>query len=192
MNTSTTFYIGLVLVVAVQRILELRLSKNNTKRLLDQGAVEVGSGHYPAMATLHTVWLFACIGEAMWRNQTPPMPLVVVGLTMLVIGQILRLVAIKTLGPRWTTRIIVVPHARVVNDGIFRFIRHPNYLGVVLEIAALPLIFGGWMTASIFTVANGWLLLVRIKTEEQELSRLNNYEATFEGKNRFIPMGRTS
>ncbi|MBV72017.1 MAG: hypothetical protein CMH52_11865 [Myxococcales bacterium] len=192
MNTSTSFYIGLVLVVAIQRLLELRLSKHNTQRLLDQGAIEVGSGHYPVMASLHTIWLFACVGEAVWRDQTPPVVLVVTGLTLLTAGQALRLIAIKTLGPRWTTRIIVLPHARVVNEGIFRFIRHPNYLGVVLEIAALPLIFGGWVTAVMFSIANAWLLLVRIRTEETELSRLNNYEATFEDKNRFLPIGRTS
>ena len=94
-----------------------------------------------------------------------------------------------TPGARWTTRIIVLPKADVVAGGIFKYIRHPNYLGVILEIAALPLVFGCWRTALGFTVANGALLWVRIQAEEEALSSENNYEIEFQSRNRFPPKG---
>ncbi len=187
---SLPIYICLVLAVACQRIWELQRSKKNTQALLENGAYEVGAAHYPVMAALHTIWLVCCVAEAFVVPEAPSTLVAVAGLTLLAIGQILRIGAIRTLGPRWTTRIIVLPQADVVSGGIFKYIRHPNYLGVILEIAALPMIFGCWRTAVGFTLANGALLWVRIQAEEAALSEENNYEFQFENRNRFIPKGR--
>ncbi|MEE2788197.1 MAG: isoprenylcysteine carboxylmethyltransferase family protein [Myxococcota bacterium] len=188
-TTGLSFYACLVLAVACQRIWELKKASRNTAALLAQGAREYGKGHYPVMAALHTVWLGACAFEAYVTNGMTTGTIVIGGL-LLAIGQTLRLVAMRQLGERWTTRIIVLPSAgEPVTTGIFRYIRHPNYLGVILEIFALPLIGGAWVTAIAFSIANGLLLKVRIGAEEAALEEAHGYASEFEGTNRLIPGG---
>ncbi len=190
--TPLHYYIALVLLIAAQRIWELGRSKKNTRALMERGAIEIGARHYPIMAALHTTWLVACVAEALTQPSPPAASMVVGALLLLAMGQALRLLAMATLGERWTTRIIVLPQTDVVDTGIFRHIRHPNYLGVILEIAALPLVFGGWKTAIGFSVANGLLLWVRIRAEEAALNSEGNYGLRFNGRNRFIPSGGKS
>ena len=113
-------------------------------------------------------------------------------MSLLVVGQALRLIAIRTLKERWTTRIIVLREGDPVVGGIFKYIRHPNYLGVILEILALPLIFGCWYTAILFSLANGALLLVRIRTEEAALQEAYDYDTHFSDTKRFVPGGQRS
>ncbi len=185
-------YILLVALIACQRLWEMKKSARNTEALLNRGAVEIGAEHYPVMAMLHGSWLVACLLEATSQTSAPSVGIVVVCLGLLAAGQCLRLLAMSTLGPRWTTRIIVLPEADVVDRGIFRYLRHPNYLGVILEIFALPMVFGGWITAVGFTIANGLLLWLRIKTEEAALSTECDYQERLGNHNRFIPTGPKS
>ena len=192
MTEPLSWYAALVLLVAGQRIWELGRSKRNTQALMERGVIEIGAEHYPVMAALHTTWLFACLAEAFAQPAAPSILVVGTALFLLVAGQCLRIIAMSTLGERWTTRIIVLPGEDVVATGIFRHIRHPNYLGVILEIAARPLIFGGWKTALGFSVANGVLLWVRIRAEEKALSTEGDYQVQFEGRNRFLPTGDNS
>ena len=152
-------------LVTVQRLAELLLSNRNTRRLLDQGAVEIGRGHYSLLIAVHVAWLAAL----WWR--APGQPIIWPLLMVFVLLQLARLWVITTLGPRWTTRIIVLPDAPLVRGGPYRFIDHPNYLTVALEIAVLPLAFGlvGW--ALIFSILNAAVLAVRIRAENQALGR---------------------
>ncbi|HCP47500.1 MAG TPA: hypothetical protein DIU15_15775 [Deltaproteobacteria bacterium] len=174
MSIGLTAYFFLVACVAAQRLLELRIASNNTEALLSRGAREFESRHYIVMKVLHTTWLVACVAEASWRGVPPAMSFSVYAGLFFAIGQILRVAAMTELGPRWTTRIIVLPEAPPVAGGIYRFIKHPNYLGVILEIAALPLVFGSWFTATIFSIANLALLLgARIPAEEEALTSNN-------------------
>jgi len=189
MNLELMAYMVLVVAVSAQRVWELGRSKKNTQALLNRGAYEVGAEHYPIMAALHTLWLLSCVAEAFVVGEAPSVLFAAVGLTLLCVGQALRIGAIRTLGPRWTTRIIILPDAPVVASGIFKYIRHPNYLGVILEIAALPMVFGCWRTALGFSAANGALLWVRIRAEEKALSTENDYAFQFENRNRFLPKG---
>jgi len=189
MNTAILLYIGLVLAVAAQRLWEIRRATRHTGALLERGGIAVGDAHYPAMATLHTFWLIACIAEALFRREPPSIGLSVAAFVALATGQSLRLLAMATLGERWTTRIIILPGHGPVTGGIFRYIRHPNYLGVFLEIAALPLVFGCFNTAVFFTLANLALMCVRIPAEERALEEAGGYQQAFAHKNRFIPGG---
>ena len=118
----------------------------------------------------HNMVVLLCHRGVSIISELPPVGLSVAAFMCLLMGQVLRLTAMNTLGARWTTRIIVLPKVDVVAGGIFKYIRHPNYLGVILEIAALPLVFGCWRTTLGFTVANGALLWVRIQAEEEALS----------------------
>ncbi|MEA1676134.1 isoprenylcysteine carboxyl methyltransferase family protein [Nitrospirillum sp. BR 11163] len=153
-----------VLLLAVQRLAELRLANRNTRRLLDQGGREVGRAHYPLFILLHSAWLAALFFLV---PADAPVVWPVVGL--LVLLQLARYWVIRTLGPYWTTRVITLPQAPLVRGGPFRWVRHPNYCVVVAEIAAVPLAFGAWQLALVFSLANVLLLTHRIRVEETAL-----------------------
>lgn len=150
--------------VTLQRLAELWLSARNTAQLKAQGAYEVGIEHYPIMVVLHAAWL-----TGLWFLAWPlSANWFLVGLYALL--QIFRVWIIASLGERWTTRIIVLPNAQLIRSGPYRFLRHPNYLIVIAEIALLPLAFGLAAYAVIFSVANAALLLWRVRAEDRALA----------------------
>ena len=162
----------LVGLISLQRLWEMRLSDRNRRELLERGAHEVGSGHYPIMVVLHGTFLVACVAEV-WVFRRPWIPVVAVGaLAVLTAALALRWWTLTTLGERSTTRVLVVPGEELVSSGPYRWLRHPNYLVVVMEIAAIPMVHCAWMTAAVFTIANLVLLRERIRVEEGALSRL--------------------
>ncbi len=161
----------LVGIVALERLAELRLARGHARRLLARGGVEVGAGHYPWMVALHAAFLVSCVAEV-WLLDRPFLPaLAAAALLVLAIASALRYRAIQALGERWTTRVIVVPGASPVTAGPYRYLHHPNYLAVALEIAALPLVHTAWVTALLFSGANGLLLGHRIRVEVAALER---------------------
>ncbi|WP_180687420.1 isoprenylcysteine carboxyl methyltransferase family protein [Streptomyces gossypiisoli] len=164
------WYVLLVLAVAAERVAELVVARRNAAWTLARAGVEHGRGHYPVMVALHTGLLACCLLEPALADR-PFLP--ALGWPMLalaVLAQALRWWCITTLGPYWNTRVIVVPGARLVGAGPYRFLRHPNYLSVVVEIAALPLVHSAWLTATAFTVANAILLTVRVRCENAALT----------------------
>jgi methyltransferase len=156
-------------LVAVQRVLELRLARRNETWARERGAVEHGASHYPLFFLLHGGWLVGLVVEALARDELSPLwPL---WLGAFVLAQALRYWAIASLGRRWNTRVLVLPDAPLVRAGPYRWLRHPNYVAVVIELAALPLCFGALWTAAIAGVLNLALLLgVRIPCENRALS----------------------
>lgn len=156
--------VAILAFVTLQRLLELRLAAANTRRLLARGAVEHGAGHYPLVVAFHTAWLTYLWWFAPGRPFSLPL------LVLFVLLQLGRLWVIVSLGPRWTTRIIVQPGARPVRAGPYRWLDHPNYLIVALEIALLPLVFGLWQAALLFSLLNAAVLFVRIKSENRALA----------------------
>lgn len=166
---SEWLYTALVGAFALERLAELRVSNRNAARSLEAGGREHGRGHYPPMVALHSGLLAGCLAEvhALSRPFVP-----VLGAPMLALAlasQGLRWWVIRTLGWSWTTRVIVVPGMERVRRGPFRWLRHPNYLAVAVEGAALPLVHGAWITALVFTALNAALMLVRIRCEEEAL-----------------------
>jgi methyltransferase len=157
---------GLLLLATVQRLIELVIANRNTRALLAEGAYEIGRGHYPAIVFLHIAWLavlwaFFVFDLALFEPWAAIAYLVV---------QVLRLWTLLSLGRYWTARIIVVPGAPLVRKGPYRFIRHPNYLVVVLEIALLPLALGSWPLALGFSIVNAVVLAWRIRAENATLA----------------------
>jgi methyltransferase len=150
-------------LVTLQRLAELVIAQRNTRALLARGAYEVGAGHYPLIVAVHALWLLSL----WWLAPGKPVIWPLIGLFVLL--QIGRLWVLATLGPRWTTRIIVLPEAPLVAKGPFRFVRHPNYVIVAAEIAVLPLAFRLWQVALIFSILNAAVLTVRIRAEEKGL-----------------------
>ena len=153
-------------LVALQRLLELRYADRNTRALLARGAVETGAAHYPFFILLHGAWLLCTAAIALATHAQTNWWLI--GLFGLL--QAARIWVIATLGPYWTTRLISPPDAPLVRSGPFRFVRHPNYLIVTIEIATLPLAFGEYLVAIGFMLLNAALLAVRIREEERALA----------------------
>lgn len=151
--------------VALQRLAELALAHRNTRRLLAQGAYEIGAGHYPLFILLHASWLLALAVTVPWS--TPPSwPLLAVFFVL----QALRVWVVASLGRFWTTRIITLEQAPLVRRGPYRFVSHPNYWVVVGEIAVLPLAFGAWHVALVGSVLNALLLAHRVRVENAALA----------------------
>jgi methyltransferase len=171
MNTHTsTAFLALVLLVGVERLAELAVARRNTAWSRAHGGVEHGRGHYPVMVVLHTALLAGCAVEP-WAAERPFVP--ALGWTMLALtaaAQALRWWCIVALGPRWNTRVVVVPGMPLVAAGPYRWLRHPNYAAVVVEGFALPLVHSAWVTALAFTTLNLALLGVRIRCEESALA----------------------
>lgn len=157
--------LGVVILVLVtlERIAELPWAAANTKRLLAAGGHEAGSGHYPAIVLVHALWL-----GALWLL-APGRPVSLPLLALFGLVELGRLWVLAALGRRWTTRIIVVPGETLVARGPYRFLSHPNYLVVALEIALLPLVFGLWQVALVFTLLNAIVLTIRIRAEAKAL-----------------------
>jgi methyltransferase len=153
-------------LVTLQRLAELALARRNTVRLKGQGAVEVGAGHYPFIVALHAAWL-AGLWLLAW-NIAPSL----VWLAIFAVLQMLRLWILASLGPRWTTRILVMPGAPLVRRGPYRFMAHPNYAVVAVEIAVLPIAYGLYWYALAFSLVNAAVLTIRIKAENEALARL--------------------
>ena len=172
MVSSESLFLLLVLAVGAERLAELVVSARHVKAAKAAGGVERGLGHYPAMVALHTGLLVGAVVEVAVADR-PFLPWL--GWPMLVLvlaSQGLRWWCIATLGAAWSTRVVVVPGARLVSSGPYRFLRHPNYVAVVVEGIALPLVHAAWMTAVVFTVANAVLLTVRIRVEDAALATL--------------------
>ena len=167
---SQVLFTVLVAAVAIERLAELVVAQRNARWAFARGGREVGLGHYPVMVVLHTGLLVGCLAEV-WLTDRTFVPLLGWVMLALALGsQVLRWWCIATLGPRWNTRVIVVPQMPLVSSGPYRLFRHPNYVAVVVEGFALPLVHSAWTTALVFTVANAALLWVRIRTENQALT----------------------
>ena len=156
---------AIVLLVAAQRLAELVLARRNTRRLLAEGGIEHGAGRYPLLVLLHAAWL-AALFVLVPSDAGVSWPLVAVYLLL----QAARLWVVTSLGRFWTTRVITLPGAPLVRRGPYRWLRHPNYLVVVGEIAVLPLAFGAWELAVGFSLANAVLLIDRIRIEDRALA----------------------
>ena len=156
--------------IACERLAELVVSARHAKGLLERGGVEYGFGHFPVMIALHVALIAGCVLEPLLSHATfrPGLGWTMLTVTMLANG--LRWWCIRTLGPRWTARVIVLPGAPLVRSGPYRWFSHPNYVAVIIEGFALPLTGSAWITASAFTVLNAALLTVRIRCETRALA----------------------
>lgn len=170
----TWFFTIIFIFVIVQRLAEMLYAKSNEKRMKQQGAIESGAAHYKWIVLLHVLFFIALLVEVLYLDimETGIWWLFLV---IFIVAQILRIWALASLGQFWNTKILVLPGAEKVRKGPYRWIPHPNYIVVALEILSLPLIFGAWRTALVFTIANALLLLlVRIPAEEKALQQLKN------------------
>jgi methyltransferase len=186
-SDSRVLYTALVAAVALMRLVELAVSRRNIERLFDRGAVEAGRSLYPWMVAVHAGLLAACVAEV-WLLDRSPIPVVaLIMLGLLVAASGLRWWVISNLGDRWSTRVVFVPGEPPETGGPFRWLRHPNYLAVIVEFLALPLVHMAWLTAVAFSIANGVVLAFRVRTEEAALADGSDYLHLMQDRPRFHP-----
>ena len=150
-----------------QRLVELGIARRNHRALVARGAIEFGRRHYPALVALHAGWLLALLGTI-----DPQTPVSIPLLAVFVLLECGRVWVVVTLGSRWTTRVMVVPGAKRIRAGPYRYVNHPNYLIVCGEIAVVPLMFGAWTLAVIASALNLLALRTRIRVENQALAEV--------------------
>lgn len=184
--SSSTPFLCLISYLITARLIELVIAKRNEKWLKQRGAVEFGKDHYRYLVTMHMLFFAVFVFEKIFFNcrLTPLWPAIFL---LFILGQMMRVWIIASLGKYWNTKIIVLPNAKVVKNGPYRFMKHPNYCIVTLEFIVIPLLFSTYYTLFIFTLLNMFMLMIRIPEEEKALKRLTEYEGTFHDYNRFIP-----
>lgn len=170
MSTSLWLYVVLIVLVGLERVAELVVSLRNARWSFERGGVETGKGHYPFMVVLHTGFLAGCLIEAIVADRPFLAWLGWPMVAVVLLAQGLRWWCITVLGHQWNTRVIVVPGLSLVAAGPYRWIRHPNYVAVVAEGIALPLVHTAWITTVVFLLLNIPLLTVRIRAEEAALA----------------------
>jgi methyltransferase len=185
MVTSQHLYLGFLGLLAIERGVELLVSKANARAAFARGAFEVGQGHYRAMAALHTLFFFSAAGEVVVLERPFPGAFGFVALGLALLAQVLRYSAVSALGQRWNVRIIVWPVAEPVTGGPYRFVRHPNYVAVAVELLFVPLVHGAFLTAAVFSALNAVVLGIRIRQEEEALGP--GYAKAFRDRPRLIP-----
>jgi methyltransferase len=185
MVTSRALYLGFLALLAAERLFEMALSRRNAARAFRRGGRESGRAHFPAMVALHTAFLASCAVESTFRPFPGALGWAALGVALA--AQALRYWAIASLGDRWNVRVIVVPGDAPVQGGPYRFVRHPNYTAVVLELMAVPLVHGCWTTAVAFSALHVLVLRARIRAEETALGA--GWQSAFRRKPRFVPGG---
>jgi methyltransferase len=178
---------ALVLAIAALRLFELNVSRRRTAALIASGAARVSEPHFRAMVALHGSILAGSLIEASLRADPSPAALTATMVAIVLAANALRLWVITTLGRHWNVQIIASLPLGVVSDGPFRFVRHPNYLAVFVELLALPLVGGAWITAAVGGVLHAWVLYHRIRCEERMLMSHAEYRARMGHKPRFVP-----
>lgn len=182
-------YLGFLALLGAERVVELAISQRNAAWALARGGVEVGQRHFGAMKLLHSLFFVAIVAEVLLLRRPFSATLALPLFALALAAQGLRYWAIASLGRHWNVRVIVVPGAPAVRRGPFRYLRHPNYLAVVIEGLTVPLIHGAWITALAFSALNAWLLTVRIRCEERALAAHCDYDQRLGDRRRFLPGG---
>lgn len=183
--TSQELYLGFLAVLGAERGIELAISRAHARAAFARGGFEVGRAHYRVMAVLHASFFVACAAEVLLLDRRFPGMFGAFAVVVVLAAQVLRYAAVSTLGQQWNVRIIVWPDAAPVTKGLYRFIRHPNYVAVVLELLFVPLVHGAFVTAAVYSMCNAALLVVRIREEERALGA--GYAQAFRDRPRFVP-----
>jgi methyltransferase len=185
MVISRGIFLAILAALVGERIFELWLSNRNARLAFARGGIELGRGQYRIIVAFHTLFIAACAAGAMRNAPAFPPALTMAALAGEIAAQALRSWSVATLSQNWNTRVIVIPHREPVTTGPYRYIRHPNYVAVVIEVACVPLIRGLVILAAAFSIANALLLASRIRLEERAMGEA--YASAFATRPRFIP-----
>ncbi len=180
-------FIALIFYIVVQRIRVTRMSKQNMAKVLDNGGKLHSSNYVGFVKIFQSSWMLCMIAEVyLWDRPFIP-ALAVFSIVATFCAQSLRYSSIRALGDRWIHKVVTVPGTSVIEQGIYQYIRHPNWCAMMIELAVVPLFHSAYLTSIIFTLINGWLLTQRIPAEEKALMEDTNYQEIFANRPRFIP-----
>ncbi|WP_433742764.1 isoprenylcysteine carboxyl methyltransferase family protein [Falsibacillus pallidus] len=180
------FFLAFFILIIFQRLAELLLAKKNERKMKQLGALEFGKLHYYFMTGMHTLFFVALFAEVMMADRGMN-PLWGGLMTAFLLAQAARIWVISSLGPFWNTKIIILPEAKLTTKGPYKFIKHPNYLIVTLELLIIPLLFNAYFTMIIFAILNAVILSIRIPLEERALILADDHLGGHLHKNRFFP-----
>jgi len=186
-NAGLTVHLAVVAAVAAERVAELAIARRNSVAVAARGGFVADRRSFTDAAALQAAWLAACAAEPVLLPRPFLAPLAAAMIAVLVACQALRYWAVATLGDRWNLRVVVVPGEPPVTGGPYRFLRHPNYLAVLVELAALPLVHTAWASALLFLAVGVPVMARRIRVEEEALERHGGYERAFAGTPRVLP-----
>lgn len=183
-------FIALVSFVVLQRLSELIIAKRNEDWMKKNGAIEYGKDHYPFIVLVHIMFFISLILEVQFYEKQLSFIWPAI-LAIFIAVQALRVWSITSLGRFWNTKILILPNVCVISKGPYKFLRHPNYLVVAIEIFIIPLFFNAFLTAFVFSLLNTIIMLIRIPAEEKALMKETNYKGAFQYKSRFTPQKTT-
>lgn len=183
------FYVFVGLII-LQRVIELGIARRNEKWMKKQGAIEVGKDHYKYLVLLHIFFFVSLIYEVIFYDKSLTFIWPVWGVLFLG-AQIMRAWCLQSLGMFWNTKIIVLPNVKIISKGPYKYIRHPNYLIVAVEIFVIPMMFNAFITAALFSILNAMALSLRVPVEEKALMQVTNYNKVFASRSRFAPQKTT-
>ncbi len=177
-------FFTVISILVIQRLAELKLAAKNEKIMKNKGAIEYGEKHYKILVLMHILFFISFMSEVMLLDKkiSPYWPIL---LTIIIFTQILRYWSILSLGEYWNTKILILPNGHVKRKGPYQFIRHPNYVAVMLEFIFIPLLFQAYWTAIIFISFNSFMMMIRIKEEEKALFQETDYADVFKSTSRF-------
>ena len=176
-----------VIVIFVETLIELAISRRNSKALLQKGAIDIARHLLPWMALVYAVKFFGSLTEYFFTQPVLSTAWLITFGGLVIAAKALKFWAISSLGSYWSMKVLVVPGSQMVNKGPYRWIKHPNYVAVITEIVALPLMGKAFITTGIVVTVFTVLLYLRIKAEEQALIQYTDYIQTMGDKRRFIP-----
>jgi methyltransferase len=184
---SQIVFIALISYIIVQRVRVTRLSKQNMAKVLAEGGKLHSSNYVGFIKIFQSSWMLCMIGEVYLLNRPFIPALALFSLITTFLAQKLRYASIEALGDRWIHKVVTVPQTPVIDNGIYQYIRHPNWCAMITELAVVPLFHTAYLTSIVFSLLNAWLLIQRIPAEEEALSQDTNYQAVFANTPRFIP-----
>jgi methyltransferase len=187
MELSVACFLALLAGVGLSRLIELEISRRHRRKLVERNIQRQPDPTYAWMVALHVAVLALAGCEVLWFGRPFLPALAAVAATLFILATVLRWWTIRTLGEHWNTQLMDSASLGVVSTGPFRWVRHPNYLGVFVELVAIPLLHGAWISALVAAAGNAWVLRNRLKVEEPMLDSHPQYRAAMAGKARFLP-----
>ncbi len=183
-----SYHYAILSAVALLRLWELGFSYRKLVQVREtQGARLIPEPAFPAIVAVHAAWLGGCVLETWLRSHPFPGAIFLPALLAWMAALALRCWVLLVLRERWNVRLIERDGQEVCTAGPYRYLRHPNYLAVIVEIAAVPLLVGAYVTAALGSLANGAVLVWRIRKEEAYLFEVPGYREAFGDKKRLLP-----
>jgi methyltransferase len=186
-DLSRIAYLILLALFGAGRLGELIISRRNQRKMRSEGATRVAEPRFPWMVILHIAVFVAAGAEVIFLHRTFIPALAIAMFALFLLSNVLRWWVMASLKSHWNVQVMDSARLGVVSTGPYRWVRHPNYVAVFVELVSLPLIYSAWITAIFAAIGNAWVLHNRLAVEDKMLLANPDYRAAMGGKPRFLP-----